>query len=192
MYAQNLHSDTLILSVQNRQHVTLSLSVQNRQHVALSLSFQNRQHVTLSLYVQYPHTVDNHLQHVHPDTLNPSDEAVQKDNRELYKIDEHHWAGKSDENYPFPPTIKHQPTPIIPFKHSGPNPEGSVAGVVYADGHDSTARKWVIAFDTSRRKVYVEAGPIGPVDWGVIKVKLDQSGPNVEYLDPILGGLIYV
>ncbi|KAL9247362.1 hypothetical protein vseg_020803 [Gypsophila vaccaria] len=116
----------------------------------------------------------------------------QKGARKLDIIDEHHWSGELDETAPFPPSLEWDLTTMPPpFRHRGRIPEGSVAGVVYADGHDSTARKWLIAFDNPNRKVYVEAGPAGLVDWNVIKVKLDQSGSRSHYEDPILGGLAH-
>ncbi|KAK9690191.1 hypothetical protein RND81_09G110300 [Saponaria officinalis] len=115
---------------------------------------------------------------------------IKDNNRDLYKMFEHHCAGNSNETSLIPLIVKHYPNQrVARFKHSGPNPEGSVAGVVYADGHDSSARKWLLAFDTSRRKIYVEAGSMGLVDWDEIKVKLDQSGSRSEYTDPIFGGV---
>ncbi|KAL9247361.1 hypothetical protein vseg_020802 [Gypsophila vaccaria] len=114
-----------------------------------------------------------------------------KDPKELYLIEEHHWSGEVDGTAPFPPSLGWHDSSTPSFRHLGGVPEGSVVGVVYADGHDSTARKWLIAFDNPNRKVYVEAGPFGPVDWNVIKVKLDQCGARSEYLDPVLGGQVY-
>ncbi|XP_021725930.1 uncharacterized protein LOC110703576 [Chenopodium quinoa] len=111
-----------------------------------------------------------------------------KDNITLQKVDEHNWSGKPVTSYPeFIPVQDEE----VRFDHRGPLPEGSVGGIVYADGTDSTARKWLVAFDTPKQKAYVEAGPMGEVDWNVIKVKLDASEYRSEYEDPILGGKIY-
>ncbi|XP_021725875.1 jasmonate-induced protein homolog [Chenopodium quinoa] len=108
-----------------------------------------------------------------------------KDPVTLRLHDQHNWSGNPVLSYPqFIPRQKHP----IEFKHQGPLPQGSKGGVVYADGDDSTARKWLIAFDYSNNKVYAEAEPIGDVDWNVIEVKLDASGESSLYEDPVLGG----
>ncbi|KMT09605.1 hypothetical protein BVRB_6g130590 [Beta vulgaris subsp. vulgaris] len=111
--------------------------------------------------------------------------ASGQDKLELQIIDEHNWSGRPRE--PYPQVIPAQIDPVE-FVHLGPTPQGSKAGVVYADGVDSTARKWLVAFDNQAKKVYVEAGPTGPVDWNVIEVKLDASEDVSKYQDPILGG----
>ncbi|XP_048502599.2 uncharacterized protein LOC104895316 [Beta vulgaris subsp. vulgaris] len=108
-----------------------------------------------------------------------------KDKLALQIIDQHDWSGEPAK--PYPQVIPAQVDPVE-FRHLGPVPQGSKAGVVYADGTDSTARKWLVAFDGQAKKVYVEAGPIGPVDWNVIEVKLDASEDVSKYQDPILGG----
>ncbi|KAL9239319.1 hypothetical protein vseg_013654 [Gypsophila vaccaria] len=109
-------------------------------------------------------------------------------NTDLQILDQHHWSGKSDTNRPFRSPLKWRQLLALPFKHEGPLPLGSVAGVAYADGDDSTARKWLVAFDRVNSKVYVEAGPIGEIDWNVIKVRLDLSGNRSESVDQALGG----
>ncbi|XP_021730323.1 uncharacterized protein LOC110697266 [Chenopodium quinoa] len=111
-----------------------------------------------------------------------------KNNVTLQKVGEYNWSGKPVTSYPeFIPVQDEE----VRFEHQGPLPEGSVGGIVYADGTESTSRKWLVAFDTPKKKAYVEAGPAGPVDWNVIKVKLDASGYRSEYEDPVLGGKIY-
>ncbi|KAK9690202.1 hypothetical protein RND81_09G111400 [Saponaria officinalis] len=114
-----------------------------------------------------------------------------EDNKELHIIDEHHWSGELDPEFPFPPSLEWRPlgpiSPITPFKHRARIPEGSVAGVVYADGQ----RQWLVAFDMSNQKIYAEAGPISTVDWCEVKVKLDQSTDSSRHEDPIFGGIAY-
>ncbi|XP_074310324.1 uncharacterized protein LOC141646272 [Silene latifolia] len=114
--------------------------------------------------------------------------AHKVENTELHIIDQHHWSGKLDPEWPFLKVLPWKPLDVPPFKHQGPLPTGSVAGIVYVESHDSTARKWLLAFDTVNFRVHVEAGPAGSVDWGKIKQKLDQSGRESEYADRVLGG----
>ncbi|KAK9690196.1 hypothetical protein RND81_09G110800 [Saponaria officinalis] len=115
--------------------------------------------------------------------------AHKEAHKELHIIDQHHWSGEIDPQWPFRRTLVWRPlNEIITFKHRGRFPAGSVAGVVYADGHGTAARKWLVAFDVYNRKIYVEAGPTGPVDWNTVKVKLDRSTDISEYVDPILEG----
>ncbi|XP_074273974.1 mannose/glucose-specific lectin-like [Silene latifolia] len=46
-------------------------------------------------------------------------------------------------------------------------------------------------FSTSAAsKAYAECGPIGPIDWNVVEVKLGMSKPSVVYVDHILGGKV--
>ncbi|XP_021744664.1 uncharacterized protein LOC110710647 [Chenopodium quinoa] len=80
------------------------------------------------------------------------------------------------------------PETYVRLYQKGPTVEGVKWGVAWANGDDSTARKWVVAVDTAAGKVYVETGPTGPVDWNVVEVKLGMSGNKSEYTDPILGG----
>ncbi|XP_021730452.1 jasmonate-induced protein homolog [Chenopodium quinoa] len=106
-------------------------------------------------------------------------------NRHKDNHDQHNLSGNPVPSYPqFIPLQKYP----IEFKHHGPLPQGSKGGVVYVDGAYSTARKWLIAFDYSNKKVYAEAGPIEDVDWNVIEVKLDASGDSSFHEDPALGG----
>ncbi|XP_021730490.1 uncharacterized protein LOC110697422 [Chenopodium quinoa] len=105
----------------------------------------------------------------------------------LKLYDQHNWSGRPVPSYP-EVVVYQQLDPPIPFKHQGPLPQGSRGGVVYADGVDSTARKWLVAFDLLKQKVYVEAGPIGPIDWNVVEVKLQASGDHKYYEDPVFGG----
>uniref|UniRef100_A0A803MY98 Uncharacterized protein n=1 Tax=Chenopodium quinoa TaxID=63459 RepID=A0A803MY98_CHEQI len=69
-------------------------------------------------------------------------------------------------------------------------PEGVKWGEYWANGaaDDTTARKWVVAFDTTAGKAYIEAGPMGPVDWNVVEVKLIMSRCISKHTYPILGG----
>ncbi|XP_021725864.1 jasmonate-induced protein homolog [Chenopodium quinoa] len=108
-----------------------------------------------------------------------------KNNVSLQILDQHNWSGNPVPSYPQTIVVSQDP---IEFKHHGPLPEGSKGGVVYADGVDSTTRKWLVAFDLLKKKVYVEAGPIGPVDWNVIEVRLDASGNSSVSVDPVFGG----
>nr|AET95868.1 Ah24 [Amaranthus hypochondriacus]AKO71445.1 Ah24 [Amaranthus hypochondriacus] len=96
---------------------------------------------------------------------------------------EHFWAGRAV-------TVL---SAIAPGTYGVPTQRGELPagvkwGVAYADGPDSTARKWVVAFDTAAQKAYAEAGPTGPIDWNVVEVKLGFSGSKTEVEDPILGG----
>ena len=75
-----------------------------------------------------------------------------KDKLALQIIDQHDWSGRPRE--PYPQVIPAQIDPVE-FVHLGPVPEGSKAGVVYADGADSTARKWLVAFDNQAHKVRI-------------------------------------
>ncbi|KAK9664439.1 hypothetical protein RND81_14G042000 [Saponaria officinalis] len=80
--------------------------------------------------------------------------------------------------------------------YDAPYPEvlkcGSKAGLVYTDAAQPHARKWVVAFDAMKNKAFVDAGPIGPTDWNVVRVKLDTEGADYyEFVDPIFGGRAY-
>ncbi|KNA22147.1 hypothetical protein SOVF_036700 [Spinacia oleracea] len=101
----------------------------------------------------------------------------------LHTIDRHFWSGRALTNFPALPKGYY----AVP-RQQGTLPQGVKWGIVYADGDDTTARKWVVAFDTATGKAYAEAGPIGPVDWNVVEVKLGMSGSKSEYTDPALGG----
>lgn len=70
---------------------------------------------------------------------------------QLRLVEQYNWAGNSDPTCPIPPTIPWRDR--TQFRHQGPFPGGSVAGVVYSDGNDSTARKWLVAFDRPNQKV---------------------------------------
>ncbi|XP_021840040.1 jasmonate-induced protein homolog [Spinacia oleracea] len=114
-----------------------------------------------------------------------------KDKAVLRIIDQHNWSGKPVPLYPEVLPFGE----VVQFEHRGPLPGGCKGGVVYADGTDSTARKWLVAFHIpnneyhhSGDKVYVEAGPIGPIDWNVVEVKLDASEYTSSYVDPVFGG----
>ncbi|XP_021776445.1 uncharacterized protein LOC110740272 [Chenopodium quinoa] len=76
------------------------------------------------------------------------------------------------------------------LNHKGTEPEGVKWGEYWANGaaDDTTARKWVVAFDTTAGKAYIEAGPMGPVDWNVVEVKLIMSRCISKHTYPILGG----
>ncbi|XP_074284499.1 uncharacterized protein LOC141609291 [Silene latifolia] len=104
-------------------------------------------------------------------------------------VDMHYWKGHKEDGY----------DEIIPTNHSaytlqiGTLPEGVKFGLVYSDGvdaDDTDARKFVVAIDSPARKIYAEAGPIGPIDWNVVEVKLGMAEDKVVYEDPILGGKV--
>ncbi|KMT15123.1 hypothetical protein BVRB_3g062410 [Beta vulgaris subsp. vulgaris] len=101
----------------------------------------------------------------------------------LRMIESHFWVGRTVTNIPN----------LASWTYAIPRQTGNLLeavrwGVVYADGTDSTARKWVVAFDSAAQKAYAEAGPFGPVDWNVVEVKLGLSESKVEYVDSALGG----
>ncbi|KNA17196.1 hypothetical protein SOVF_082290 [Spinacia oleracea] len=99
---------------------------------------------------------------------------------------EHNWSGNPVPSYP--PFIFNEMHPAQ-FKHQGTLPQGSKGGFVYADRKSFPARKWLVAFDIPKNKVYVEAGPIGPVDWNVVEVKLNASENSSYHEDPVFGGV---
>uniref|UniRef100_A0A803NDJ8 Uncharacterized protein n=2 Tax=Chenopodium quinoa TaxID=63459 RepID=A0A803NDJ8_CHEQI len=103
----------------------------------------------------------------------------------LTKLDVHFWSGYTLTSFPDMNRFT-----TYYFREKGPLPQGVKWGYCYASGTDSTARKWVAAFDSAAGKAYCEAGPTGPVDWNVVEVKLNASGSSCEYVDPILGGRI--
>ncbi|XP_074307081.1 uncharacterized protein LOC141642253 [Silene latifolia] len=108
-----------------------------------------------------------------------------KDLKDLVVYDSHSWLGDVVESYPSP--VHNMDTdPYASFIHQGS--DGSKGGVVYVDGTDSTARKWLAAFDAPNNKCYVECGPIGPTNWKVVEENLNQSGNLSSYNDPVLGG----
>ncbi|XP_074281328.1 uncharacterized protein LOC141606190 [Silene latifolia] len=103
----------------------------------------------------------------------------------VHQIERHFWHGRTLTNYP--------PLPVntgVNTRQQGTLPQGVKFGMVYADGDDTTARKFVVAFDSPAGKAYAEAGPIGPVDWNVVEVKLGMAGKKTEYNDNILGGRV--
>lgn len=65
-----------------------------------------------------------------------------KDKAVLRIIDQHNWSGKPVPLYPEVLPFGE----VVQFEHRGPLPGGCKGGVVYADGTDSTARKWLVAF----------------------------------------------
>ncbi|CAO2831654.1 unnamed protein product [Amaranthus hypochondriacus] len=102
----------------------------------------------------------------------------------LWRLDrEHFWAGQG-VNFLF--GFASGTYGVVTQR--GELPAGVKWGVAYVDGPDSTARKWVVAFDTAAQKAYAEAGPTGPIDWDAVEVKLGLSGSKSEVEDPILGG----
>lgn len=66
----------------------------------------------------------------------------------LHTIDRHFWAGHALTNFP----ALHKGYYAVP-KQQGTLPQGVKWGIVYADGDETTARKWVVAFDTTAGKV---------------------------------------
>ncbi|XP_021725844.1 jasmonate-induced protein homolog [Chenopodium quinoa] len=109
----------------------------------------------------------------------------QKNNLTMHLYDQHNWYGNPVPSFPSSIIIQMHP---VEFKHKGPLPQGSKGGVVYADQKSFPPRKWLLAFDLLKKKVYVEAGPIGPTDWNVVEVKLDASEDRSTYEDSIFGG----
>ncbi|KAL9240708.1 hypothetical protein vseg_014895 [Gypsophila vaccaria] len=96
----------------------------------------------------------------------------------------HFWRGK-----PFSfPDVRSGTATIVAL--AGGYPEGAKFGFEFVDGPDTTARKFVIAVDTKANKVYANSGPVGPIDWNVVEVDLDEGGAKAEYEDPILGGKV--
>ncbi|XP_021744598.1 uncharacterized protein LOC110710581 [Chenopodium quinoa] len=103
----------------------------------------------------------------------------------IQRIDRRFWSGSVVTDRP---TLSSGYYTVLTQK--GTKPEGVKWGQVWANGtaDDTTARKWIVAFDTAAGKAYAEAGPMGPVDWNVIEVRLGLSGSKTEHTDPILGG----
>ncbi|KAH9624020.1 hypothetical protein KSS87_008613 [Heliosperma pusillum] len=66
---------------------------------------------------------------------------------------------------------------------------GSVAGFF---GRHSNYLESVGVYLSARAysKAYAESGPIGPIDWNVVEVKLNLSEHKVMYHDDILGGKV--
>ncbi|KMT03438.1 hypothetical protein BVRB_8g191230 [Beta vulgaris subsp. vulgaris] len=106
-----------------------------------------------------------------------------KEKATLQVIDQHDWSGKPRPYDHIPATSK-----SVAFRHTAPVSEGSKAGVVYADGVENTARKWLVAFDGKAQKVFVDAGPTGPTHWENVEVRLNESGSVHRYQDPVFGG----
>ncbi|XP_074281326.1 uncharacterized protein LOC141606189 [Silene latifolia] len=102
----------------------------------------------------------------------------------VHPIEKHFWHGR---NLSFWENAL-WPNSGFTATQQGTLPQGVKFGLVYADGHDTTARKFVVAFDSASGKAYAEARPIGPVDWNVVEVKLGMAGEKTDYSDPILGG----
>ncbi|XP_074312507.1 uncharacterized protein LOC141647996 [Silene latifolia] len=108
--------------------------------------------------------------------------------KNLVLIDQHIWSGELTRAYPNPLVYSRQGQPSI-FILEGPN--GSKGGVVYADGIENTDRQWLLAFDGTADKVYVEAGRRSPTKWEEVEDKLNESGSQSESVDPEYGGKAY-
>ncbi|KAL9237534.1 hypothetical protein vseg_012069 [Gypsophila vaccaria] len=111
----------------------------------------------------------------------------------LSPVENHFWHGTTY----FTP----KPLPVIggfDYPQFGTRPDGVKFGIVYADGDDSLSRKFVAVVHvplpvvaSNPGKVYVESGPIGPIDWNVMEVKLNMSTSNkAVYDDPIFKGRV--
>lgn len=66
----------------------------------------------------------------------------------LTKLEVHFWAGRTLTSFP---DMNNNTTYY--FRQSGTLPQGVKWGYSYATGKDSTARKWVAAFDSAAGKV---------------------------------------
>uniref|UniRef100_A0A803MJD1 Uncharacterized protein n=1 Tax=Chenopodium quinoa TaxID=63459 RepID=A0A803MJD1_CHEQI len=66
----------------------------------------------------------------------------------LTKIDVHFWSGYTLTSFPDMNRFT-----TYYFREKGPLPQGVKWGYCYASGTDSTARKWVAAFDSAAGKV---------------------------------------
>ncbi|KAL9240705.1 hypothetical protein vseg_014893 [Gypsophila vaccaria] len=96
----------------------------------------------------------------------------------------HFWRGKP---FSFPDVQSGTGATVV---QTGGYPEGAKFGIEFVDGPDTTARKFVIAVDTKAGKIYANSGPIGPIDWNVVEVELDEGRAEAEYDDLILGGKV--
>ncbi|KAK9713362.1 hypothetical protein RND81_06G022600 [Saponaria officinalis] len=69
------------------------------------------------------------------------------------------------------------------------SPTGPVVG--FFGSHNNFLQSVGIYHGTSAAsKAYAESGPIGPIDWNVVEVKLGLSKPSVVYVDNILGSKV--
>ncbi|XP_074284498.1 uncharacterized protein LOC141609290 [Silene latifolia] len=106
----------------------------------------------------------------------------------LKLIEMHFWKGRSVTYYD-EIQVNQQGRTL----QRGTRSEGVKFGLVYTDGVDADAadaRKFVVAIDSLTNKIYAETGPIGPIDWNVVEVKLGMAEDKVVYEDPILGGKV--
>ncbi|KAH9606135.1 hypothetical protein KSS87_007277 [Heliosperma pusillum] len=128
------------------------------------------------------------------DTIFARTSIVNRTKKPVVHVDRHFWHG-STHSTPLPlPVSGGHDYPLF-----GTPPEGVKYGILYADGDDSLSRQFLVAVhvplpvnvDANNCKVYVEAGPIGPVDWNVVEVKLNMATSNkAVYDDPIFGGRV--
>uniref|UniRef100_A0A803MJD4 Uncharacterized protein n=1 Tax=Chenopodium quinoa TaxID=63459 RepID=A0A803MJD4_CHEQI len=90
----------------------------------------------------------------------------------IQRIDRHFWSGSVVTDRP---TLSSGYYTVLTQK--GTKPEGVKWGQVWGNGaaDDTTARKWIVAFDTAAGKAYAKAGPMGHVDWNVVEVELGMS-----------------
>ncbi|XP_074292031.1 uncharacterized protein LOC141618866 [Silene latifolia] len=124
---------------------------------------------------------------VRTNTMNHSKKPV-------FPVERHFWHGNSHFTLTPLPVNGGDDHAIF-----GTPPEGVKFGVLYADGDDSLSRQFLAAVhipfpvdsEGNNWKVYVEAGPIGPIDWNVVEVKLNMATSNkAVYDDPIFGGRV--
>ncbi|XP_074292032.1 uncharacterized protein LOC141618867 [Silene latifolia] len=113
----------------------------------------------------------------------------------LFPVESHFWHGST-----YAKLITLSAPGGYDYPQFGTPPEGLKYGILYADGDDSLSRQFLAAVhvplpvnvDANNFKVYVEAGPIGPIDWNVVEVKLNMATSNkAVYDDPIFGGQVH-
>ncbi|KAK9725250.1 hypothetical protein RND81_05G131400 [Saponaria officinalis] len=102
----------------------------------------------------------------------------------LHNLETHFWYGTP---FSFPDIPDDGGAIVLSL---GDYPNGAVYAPVYVDGPGNTARMFFFAVDTSAEKIYAQSGPVGPIDWNVVKVKLGESGSESIYVDPVLGGKV--
>ncbi|XP_021746994.1 uncharacterized protein LOC110712849 [Chenopodium quinoa] len=106
--------------------------------------------------------------------------------RLVHVVETHFWHGRTLTNFP-----NLAVNTGAAMRQAGTLPEGVKWGITYADGDQASNRKFIVAVHGPTGKIYVESGPIGPVDWNVIEVKLDRhSGNKADITDPIFGARI--
>uniref|UniRef100_A0A803MJC7 Uncharacterized protein n=1 Tax=Chenopodium quinoa TaxID=63459 RepID=A0A803MJC7_CHEQI len=105
---------------------------------------------------------------------------------QVHMVETHFWQGFSTSNsFPALPVnhgvVMHQ----VAFLASGVK-----WGIIYADGDQARNRKFIVAVDGMTGKIYVESGPIGPVDWKNCGDDLVKDWEKLRLTDEgvVLGG----